>query len=119
MNEGTYKVIPTKNNEKIFTIETFSYKGQDYEIVDVGIKEDGRMVFPSTYIINLTKDESTFMTNGMKFGVTRVKFDYNRDEVHIYGYVWGQSAQWERYSLDGCYLGFINDDGSYENIDFD
>lgn len=102
--------IPTEDNKEISIVKAFSYKNEN---IDVGILP------PDTYIINKTKNESIFMTSGMKYGVTRVKFDYDRDEVHIYGYVWGQTAQWERYSFDGCYLGFINDNDTYENIDFD
>jgi len=45
MSEVTCKVIPTKNNEKIFTVKTFSYKGQDYEIADIGVEENGRKIF--------------------------------------------------------------------------
>jgi hypothetical protein len=116
MVDGIYKVIPTKNNEKIFTVKTFSYKGEDYEIVDVGNKHGDHLIFPTTYVVNLTKDESTFMTNGMKFGISDVKIDADNGEIHLYGYVWGQCVQWERYSMDGCYIGFIKDDGSYENV---
>lgn len=60
------------------------------------------------------------MTNEMKFGVNDAKIDENAGEVHIYGYFWGQSNQWERFSIEDVgYLGYIEDDGTYVEVSFD
>ena len=101
-------------NDRTFILKTFSYGNNAYMVVDIGDKTNGRLYFPDTHIVNITKNESIFIANTMKFGVQNVNIV--NDEVHIYGNCWGQSTQWERYKIiSGEYVGYINDDGSYEN----
>lgn len=110
--------ILLEENEEFFVVGNFTYKDCDYKIVDVGIKSDGFLCFPTTYVVNLTNSESQFITNEMKFGVQAFDVDQVNGEIHIFGCFCGQCDQWNRFSIKGGFLGYINNDGTYEDVDF-
>ena len=91
-----------------------SFKNGDinYEIVDIGniVFPNGQLYFPNTYIINLNTNEQIPVTNMYKSGVIDFKFDNKNQEIHLYGNNTGQGFDWDRYNLEGSYLGYINED---------
>lgn len=111
-------------NQSIKLILSFSYSESFYHLFQIGgtisIGKNKHHYFPNVYLVDSKTKIPIFMTNEMKFGVNDAKIDENVGEVHIYGYFWGQSNQWDRYRIvDPCYLGYIEDDGSYTDVSFD
>ena len=116
-------LIELKKGETVKIISSFSHLSETYYIVQIGILGQclpGRYYFPDIYIINDTKKTSEFISNQMKCGVEKTNVDHKNGEFHIYGYLVGQCMQWDRHLIsDGSYLGYINEDGTYEDVKYE
>lgn len=114
--------VPIEDGDWTDSYWTGYLSGQECMVVMVG-KRCGNgpvLYFPNIYLLNFDAGTCVFMTNMFKFGIDGVKTrhdqkpnldgDPSNNEVCLHGYCGGQSVQWERFSVDGGYIGIHDED---------